>query len=196
MASPPDPSDISSALERLLLNRDVSLVAPLFLGFASMIRSSQNHENEPTPTTLPDRFIFFNPFSHQLMVVQATPKDGQPPASKASIKAMPSLPVSEVTECVICLDEIEVGGLAKQMPCNHKFHGECIQKWLELHGSCPVCRYQMPIDGDDEGKKVGDEGTESRGETEIWVSFSFDHSIRNGESVQTPSTDSDHSYVQ
>ncbi|CAK9316711.1 unnamed protein product [Citrullus colocynthis] len=196
MASQPDPSDLSSALERLILNRDVSLIAPLFLGFASMIRSSQNQEVEATPTTLPDRFIYFNPFAHHFMVIQATPKDGQPPASKASIKAMPSVPVSELTECVICLEEIEVGGLGKQMPCNHKFHGDCIQKWLELHGSCPVCRYQMPIDGEDEGKKVGDEGTESRRETEIWVSFSFDNGVRNGESIQTPSTDSDHSSVQ
>lgn len=143
-----------------------------------------------------DRFIFFNPFAHQLMVIQSTPKDARPPASKASIKAMPSVRVSEQTECVICLDEIEVGDLAKEMPCSHKFHGDCIEKWLKLHGCCPICRYEMPIDDEHEGKKVDDEGAERRGEREIWVSFSFDNALRNGDSVQTHSSDSDHSYVQ
>ncbi|KAI3697351.1 hypothetical protein L6452_30310 [Arctium lappa] len=32
------------------------------------------------------------------------------------------------------------------MPCKHKFHGESILPWLELHSSCPVCRYQLPSD--------------------------------------------------
>lgn len=55
----------------------------------------------------------------------------------------------------------------------------------------------MPIDDEDEGKKIDEEGSERRGEREIWVSFSFDNVTRNGESVQTPpSTDSDHSFVQ
>lgn len=157
---------------------------------------SPNQGIETNPT-LPDRFIFFNPFLHQLIMIQSTPKNSQPPASKASIIAMPSVHVSAQTECVICLDEIEVGGVAKEMPCNHKFHGDCIEKWLELHGSCPVCRYEMPVDDDeDEGKKVEDEGTERMGEREIWVSFSFDNPMGNQDSLQTPPIDSDHSYVQ
>ncbi|KAG6574079.1 E3 ubiquitin-protein ligase MPSR1, partial [Cucurbita argyrosperma subsp. sororia] len=198
MPSEPDPSELSSALETLILNTDVSLLAPHFLGFATMIHTtapqSPNQGIETNPT-LPDRCIFFNPFLHQLIMIQSTPKNSQPPASKASIIAMPSVHVSEQTQCVICLDEIEVGGLAKEMPCNHKFHGDCIEKWLELHGSCPVCRYEMPVD-EDEGKRVESEGTERMGEREIWVSFSFDNPMGNQDSLQTPSIDSDHSHVQ
>ncbi|TYI48490.1 hypothetical protein E1A91_D13G252500v1 [Gossypium mustelinum] len=49
-------------------------------------------------------------------------------------------------QCSVCLDDLKTGNEAKEMPCKHKFHGECILPWLELHSSCPVCRYQMPTD--------------------------------------------------
>jgi hypothetical protein len=117
-------------------------------------------------------------------------KDGQPPASKASIKAMPDVEVDEGGgECVICLDELEVGGVAKEMPCKHRFHTNCIEKWLGIHGSCPVCRYTMPVEEEEVGKKRDEEGRERRVEREIWVSFSF-NSSRTGDSNQTPTSDS------
>ncbi|CAI9767086.1 unnamed protein product [Fraxinus pennsylvanica] len=91
-------------------------------------------------------------------------KEGFIPASKASIK---SLPVVRITksglECPICLSEFEMNGEVKQMPCNHKFHSDCIDKWLGIHGSCPYCRYKMPeeekkeeTDSDDETRMTGE----------------------------------------
>ena len=35
---------------------------------------------------------------------------------------------------------------AGEMPCKHKFHNGCILPWLELHSSCPVCRFQIAAD--------------------------------------------------
>ncbi|KAL4312736.1 hypothetical protein GQ457_01G028980 [Hibiscus cannabinus] len=47
-------------------------------------------------------------------------------------------------DCTVCLEAMEAGSYAAQMPCSHMFHAECIGKWLKLSHYCPVCRFQMP----------------------------------------------------
>ncbi|XP_009630475.1 E3 ubiquitin-protein ligase MPSR1-like [Nicotiana tomentosiformis] len=73
-----------------------------------------------------------------------------PPATKASIEALPIVEIVQEeekrTECAICLLEFQVGGKAKEMPCKHRYHPNCIDPWLRVHGSCPVCRYEMPVE--------------------------------------------------
>lgn len=69
---------------------------------------------------------------------------GTPPAQKEVVEALPTVEVEETLQCSVCLEDFEMGTKAKQMPCKHKFHENCILPWLELHSSCPVCRYQLP----------------------------------------------------
>ncbi|XP_071712665.1 E3 ubiquitin-protein ligase SIRP1-like [Rutidosis leptorrhynchoides] len=72
---------------------------------------------------------------------------GTPPAQKEAVEAMPTVKIEEDSvQCSVCLEDFEIGNEAKEMPCKHRFHGECIFPWLDLHSSCPVCRYQMPSD--------------------------------------------------
>ncbi|XP_050883946.1 E3 ubiquitin-protein ligase RING1-like [Lathyrus oleraceus] len=48
------------------------------------------------------------------------------------------------TECAICLGEFEEGEWLKLVPnCNHGFHVSCIDKWFQLHSSCPLCRSRV-----------------------------------------------------
>ncbi|KAK1376469.1 R-mandelonitrile lyase-like [Heracleum sosnowskyi] len=128
-----------------------------------------------------DRLIIMNPLSRRVLVIEGSASgvnalvrdlmtpDGPPPASKASIEAMPSVETKEDDECVICLDEF-VGQLAKEMPCKHKFHGGCVEKWLKINESCPVCRYKMPVDDENEFSfKNLFESEEGRGR-QLWVS--------------------------
>ncbi|KAB2047953.1 hypothetical protein ES319_A13G081400v1 [Gossypium barbadense] len=205
MASETEAPEISSLFERLLRHRDLYFFLPFILGVSNNSVSRENNENPDQETSQEttsqrERIILVNPFTQGMVVVEGDPnleallrgwanKDGQPPASKASIEAMPSVKIgeSEDGECVVCLEEWKPGEVVKEMPCKHKFHDECIQKWLVIHGSCPVCRYKMPVDEEDMGKKRDEE----RSRREIWVSLSFDGSRRTGDSNQVPSTDNE-----
>ncbi|KAI4328846.1 hypothetical protein L6164_021169 [Bauhinia variegata] len=45
------------------------------------------------------------------------------------------------TLCSVCLCEYEESEMLRMMPeCRHYFHVYCLDKWLTLNGSCPVCR--------------------------------------------------------
>ncbi|XP_052206002.1 E3 ubiquitin-protein ligase RING1-like [Diospyros lotus] len=77
---------------------------------------------------------------------------GTPPAAKSAIKALPRVTVddellsSDLAQCAVCKDDFERDMEVKQMPCKHVYHPDCIVPWLELHNSCPVCRYELPTD--------------------------------------------------
>ncbi|KAL3731887.1 hypothetical protein ACJRO7_028707 [Eucalyptus globulus] len=43
--------------------------------------------------------------------------------------------------CSICLGEYEESDVLRPLPeCRHFFHMECIDPWLRLHATCPICR--------------------------------------------------------
>ncbi|CAN1161367.1 E3 ubiquitin-protein ligase ATL6 [Linum perenne] len=53
-------------------------------------------------------------------------------------------------ECAVCLNEFEDDETLRLIPkCDHVFHPECIDAWLESHTTCPVCRANLtPQQGD------------------------------------------------
>ncbi|XP_058220070.1 NEP1-interacting protein 2-like [Rhododendron vialii] len=45
------------------------------------------------------------------------------------------------TSCIVCLEDFKKGDFIRALPsCGHSFHLRCIDDWLTIHGSCPVCR--------------------------------------------------------
>ncbi|XP_045793084.1 E3 ubiquitin-protein ligase RZF1-like [Trifolium pratense] len=46
---------------------------------------------------------------------------------------------SEAT-CSICLCELSNDSSAVQISCSHVFHRDCIEKWITVKRTCPLCR--------------------------------------------------------
>ncbi|PON42090.1 43kDa postsynaptic protein [Parasponia andersonii] len=69
---------------------------------------------------------------------------------EATIRSYPKLPYSEAklkktnstsTCCSICLGDYKATDMLRQLPdCGHLFHVKCVDPWLRLHPTCPVCR--------------------------------------------------------
>ncbi|CAH8355051.1 unnamed protein product [Eruca vesicaria subsp. sativa] len=83
---------------------------------------------------------------------------GKPPASKSFVKNLKVSPLTkeDVKEkgddgddamcCAVCREEMNVGNEVAELPCRHKYHGECIVPWLGIRNTCPVCRFELPSD--------------------------------------------------
>lgn len=78
-------------------------------------------------------------------------------ASAESVNALPegTLSASEVErmrrestgdarDCSVCMEEFAEGDSTRRLPCLHRFHKACIDKWLlQCNASCPICK--VPI---------------------------------------------------
>ncbi|XP_010536808.1 PREDICTED: E3 ubiquitin-protein ligase RING1-like [Tarenaya hassleriana] len=110
----------------------------------------QNRNQSPPLTSLGD---YFTGPGLDLLLQHLSENDpnrqGTPPAGKEAVEALPNVKISEPLQCSVCLDDFEKGEEAKEMPCKHKYHSRCILPWLELHSSCPVCRYELPVLADE-----------------------------------------------
>ncbi|CAI0551117.1 unnamed protein product [Linum tenue] len=58
-------------------------------------------------------------------------------------------------ECAVCLNEFEDDETLRLIPkCDHVFHPECIDAWLESHTTCPVCRADLTLNQSGDGSTV------------------------------------------
>ncbi|KAL2332150.1 hypothetical protein Fmac_019731 [Flemingia macrophylla] len=72
-----------------------------------------------------------------------------PPAAKAAVESMPTVEITAAqveaeTHCAVCKEAFEAGTLAREMPCKHLYHSDCILPWLSMRNSCPLCRHELP----------------------------------------------------
>ncbi|RWR87616.1 E3 ubiquitin-protein ligase-like protein isoform X2 [Cinnamomum micranthum f. kanehirae] len=50
---------------------------------------------------------------------------------------------AEDAECCICLSSYDDGVELRELPCSHHFHCACIDKWLYINATCPLCKYNI-----------------------------------------------------
>ncbi|KAK1420176.1 hypothetical protein QVD17_21559 [Tagetes erecta] len=49
----------------------------------------------------------------------------------------------EDAECCICLCSYDDGSELRELPCYHHFHTACIDKWLLINATCPLCKFNI-----------------------------------------------------
>ncbi|CAA2997874.1 E3 ubiquitin- ligase At1g63170-like [Olea europaea subsp. europaea] len=48
--------------------------------------------------------------------------------------------------CCICLAKYLNNDDLRELPCSHLFHRECVDKWLKINASCPLCKAEVDED--------------------------------------------------
>lgn len=54
---------------------------------------------------------------------------------------------SNFDQCVICRLDYSDGDVLVALSCKHKYHTECINRWLQINKVCPVCSTEVSISG-------------------------------------------------
>ncbi|KAM0720661.1 hypothetical protein Q7P37_004798 [Cladosporium fusiforme] len=72
----------------------------------------------------------------------APPEDGIAAAGAATTSA--TAPSNDTQGCSICTEDFELGQDQRVLPCDHRFHPDCIDPWLlNVSGTCPLCRVDL-----------------------------------------------------
>ncbi|RDX64433.1 E3 ubiquitin-protein ligase RZF1, partial [Mucuna pruriens] len=106
----------------------------------NLVPHTNNHNDSIFENTLLNDFIDG--------VIQNNNRPGPPPATSSAIASLPMVKLTQAhlgsdPNCPICKDEFELDMEARELPCKHFYHSDCIVPWLRMHNTCPVCRYEL-----------------------------------------------------
>lgn len=70
----------------------------------------------------------------------STAENGIAPAAPAAGESANA----DTQGCSICTEDFEIGQDQRVLPCDHRFHPDCIDPWLlNVSGTCPLCRIDL-----------------------------------------------------
>jgi hypothetical protein len=92
-----------------------------------------------------------------LLGANRTENKKRPPTSTKAIKSLKSFLMSEkyckkskdkteLPNCPICISDIKIKEETILLPCGHMYHSKCVIEWLKQNNTCPVCRFELPIE--------------------------------------------------
>jgi len=112
--------------------------------------SSDDEDDEEPPFELfAFHFLLMNP--HLMHVIHNVVSNMNQQVHEERKEMMDSLPRviwssatgAKETSCAICLSDFEQTEELKRLPCNHHFHGVCIDPWLLQQPVCPLCKQDV-----------------------------------------------------
>lgn len=70
---------------------------------------------------------------------------GPPPMAKDKIAEIPTVTIDQSQidgnmQCSVCWEDFKLAEPVRKLVCEHYYHTQCIVPWLQLHGTCPICR--------------------------------------------------------
>ena len=65
------------------------------------------------------------------------------PGNKEKVNYFTIDEVTQSKECSICLCNFESSDRVGKLPCRHMYHEDCLNKWIDKHNTCPVCRLEL-----------------------------------------------------
>ncbi|KAJ9138738.1 hypothetical protein NKR19_g7747 [Coniochaeta hoffmannii] len=102
--------------------------------------SSRSYASHANPSTRANAFDFqVDDFPEPTSVGSRAAPGGFDYLPKRKVK-IEDLGSDGTAECIICMEELDVGQEVTVLPCNHWFHGNCLTHWLEEKTTCPMCR--------------------------------------------------------
>lgn len=73
-------------------------------------------------------------------------KNDIPPHFKLDSNALAKIHNSDNDQCIICLEDFEIGDRCLYLNCLHLFHAYCIIEWLLKNDKCPICKENYKVD--------------------------------------------------
>lgn len=84
----------------------------------------------------------------------------QPPRAEPLVPSFVGSDHGDGLGCSICTEDFLVGEDVRVLPCDHKFHPQCVDPWLiNVSGTCPLCRLDLrpPAAEDESPSPTADE---------------------------------------
>jgi hypothetical protein len=55
-------------------------------------------------------------------------------------QAYKAVEIPKESNCVVCQSEFQKQEEIRTLPCKHSFHKDCIDQWLKINKTCPICK--------------------------------------------------------
>ncbi|KAJ2323818.1 hypothetical protein IWW51_003575 [Coemansia sp. RSA 2702] len=95
---------------------------------------------------------FFNPFARAVRRLTRSRRQRETEAEMYKNQLAGPVPDfmprdADDCTCAICLDDYKDGAILRLLPCGHHMHQACVDEWLHINQTCPLCK-QSAVSGE------------------------------------------------